>query len=115
MQTVLMVAHLIIAVLLVGVILLQRTSEDSLGGLSGGSGFSGIMSVRSTATFFSRITVILGALFMINCLLLANLSLREANKSIVSEISTTKILNLEDQQSKPISSEKEERPIPLAQ
>ncbi len=94
MQTILMVIHLIIAVLMVGLILLQRTSEDSLGGLSGGSGFSGIMSVRSSTTFFSRITIILAVLFMVNCLVLANISVRQSTKSIVSEINTTKSLSI---------------------
>lgn len=92
MQTILMVAHLIIAVLLVGIILLQRTSDDSLGGLSGGSGFGGVMSARSSATFFTRLTSVLAILFVINCLLLANLSLKSSNKSIVSQISKTETM-----------------------
>ena len=100
MQTVLMVAHLIISVLLVGVVLLQRTSEDSLGGLSGGSGFSGIMSVRSSATFFSCVTIILAALFIINCLVLANLSLRESSQSITSKTAIEQPLSQKENQDK---------------
>ncbi len=100
MQTVLMVVHLIIAVLLVGVILLQRTSEDSLGGLSGGSGFSGIMSVRSSANLFSRITMILATLFIINCLVLANLSLKQSSQSIISKITIEQPLSSEEQRDK---------------
>lgn len=86
MQTILMVAHLIIAILLVGVILLQRTNEDGLSGLGGGGGFGNIMSARSSAGLLSKITSVLAILFFVNCILLANLSLREANKSIVSSI-----------------------------
>ncbi|MEI6187167.1 MAG: preprotein translocase subunit SecG [Alphaproteobacteria bacterium] len=112
MQTVLMVVHLIIAVLLVGIILLQRTSEDSLGGLSGGSGFSGIMSVRSSATLFSRITMILATLFIINCLVLANLSLRQSSQSIVSKITVEQSLSNKGQQHK---QDQGEIPIPTAQ
>lgn len=108
MQTVLMVAHLIISALLVGIILLQRTSEDSLGGLSGGSGFSGIMSVRSSASFFSKLTVILAVLFMVNCLVLANLSLKESKKSILSTVSAISV-----QQS--IEVKQDQKPVPLAQ
>ena len=112
MQTVLMVAHLIIAVLLVGIILLQRTSEDSLGGLSGGSGFSGIMSVRSSATFFSRITMILATLFIVNCLVLANLSLRQSSQSIVSKITIEQPLYEKKHQDK---QDQGGTPIPMAQ
>ncbi len=112
MQTVLMVAHLIIAVLLVGIILLQRTSEDSLGGLTGGSGFSGIMSVRSSATFFSRITMILATLFIINCLVLANLSLRQSSQSIVSKITIEQPLSEKEHQDK---QDQGGTPVPMAQ
>jgi len=103
MQTILMVAHLVIAVLLVGVILIQRTSEDGLSGLSGGSGFGGVMSSRSTTSFFSKVTVILAVLFMINCLVLANLSIRQANSSIVTKIEVKQ------------EQKKDETPIPMAQ
>lgn len=87
MQTILMVAHLIIAILLVGVILLQKTNDDGLGGLGGGNGgLGGIMSARSSATFFTRLTAVLATLFIINCLILANMSLRHTSKSIVDNV-----------------------------
>jgi preprotein translocase subunit SecG len=75
MQLILLVIHIIIAILLVGIILIQRTSNDGLSGLSGGSN-TGVMSSRASANLLTRITAILAALFMVNSLVLANLAAR---------------------------------------
>ena len=48
MSTVILVIHLIIAIALVGVILIQRSEGGGLG-IGGGSGMGGFMSGRSTA------------------------------------------------------------------
>jgi preprotein translocase subunit SecG len=67
--------HLIIAILLVIVILLQKTSTDGLSGIGGGgSGNIGLVSGRSVANFLTRTTVILAIIFFCNALVLANLS-----------------------------------------
>ncbi|MEQ9115557.1 MAG: preprotein translocase subunit SecG [Rickettsiales bacterium] len=100
METVLMVVHIIIAVLLVGSILLQRSQSDGLQGLSGGSGHDAIFSAKSTANFLSKVTTVLFALFIINCIVLANLSLRESKDNIVTKIE---------------KQEKQQSSIPIAQ
>jgi preprotein translocase subunit SecG len=66
--------HLIIAILLVIVILLQKTSTDGLSGIGGGGGNIGLVSGRSVANFLTRTTVILAITFFCNALVLANLS-----------------------------------------
>lgn len=86
METVLIVVHIILAVLIIASILLQRSTSDGLEGLSGGSGHDAIFSGKSTASFLSRSTTILFAVFIINCLVLANLSIRENKENIVSTI-----------------------------
>lgn len=66
--------HLIIALLLVIVILLQKTSTDGLSGIGGGGGNMGLVSGRSAASFLTRMTVVLAIIFFCNALVLANLS-----------------------------------------
>jgi preprotein translocase subunit SecG len=88
MQTVLIIVHIILAVLIIGTVLMQRSSSDGLEGLSGGGSHDSIFSGRSTATFLSKTTTILITLFMINCIVLANLSLRESKNNILSKIQT---------------------------
>ena len=86
MQTILIVVHIILAVLIVGSILLQRSASDGLEGLSGGSGHDAVFSGKSTATFLSRVTAILFTVFIINCIVLANLSIRDSKDDIVAKI-----------------------------
>ena len=57
----LFVVHVLIAVVLVGVVLLQKSEGGALG--MGGGGMSGFMTGRSTANLLTRTTAILGALF----------------------------------------------------
>ena len=67
MQTVVLVIHLLLAVALVGVVLLQRSEGGGLG--IGGGG--GLMSVRGTANLLTRVTGVLAAGFMVTSLVLA--------------------------------------------
>lgn len=73
MLDILLVVQIVIGILLVSVILMQRSSSDGLLG-SGGGGGGGIVTAKSAANFFVKATVVLGICFMINSLILANLS-----------------------------------------
>lgn len=70
MTTVILVIHLLLAISLVGVILLQRSEGGGLG-IGGGSGMSGFMTGRATANFLSRTTAVLAVAFMATSLGLA--------------------------------------------
>src|SRR3546814_20782762 len=72
METIVLVLHLLIAVALVGVVLLQR-SEGGLGGLGGGSGggMGGLIGNRTTANLLTRATAVLAAVFMATSIVLA--------------------------------------------
>ena len=48
METILLVVHLLVAIFLVSVILMQRSSGGALDGLGGGSGANSILSARGT-------------------------------------------------------------------
>ncbi len=70
METIVLVIHLILAIALVGVVLLQRSEGGGLG-IGGGGGGGGLMSVRGTANLLTRATGILAAAFMATSLILA--------------------------------------------
>lgn len=71
MTVVLITIHIMIAVAMIGVVLLQRTDQSSLGGLGGGGGGGGnFMSSRGTANLLTRTTAILFAAFCVTSLAL---------------------------------------------
>jgi preprotein translocase subunit SecG len=90
MELVFLVIQIVIAVLLVGAILLQRTDSDGLSGLSGGSGtMGGVMSHKSANRFLVRVTTVLGIAFFINSLILANIAHQHATpESLVDQVET---------------------------
>lgn len=72
MITVILVIHLLIAIVMVGLIMLQRSEGGGLG--IGGGGGGGFMTSRATANLLTRATGILATCFMATSLLLAILS-----------------------------------------
>ena len=85
MQAVLIVIHLLIAVSLVFVIMLQRSEGGALGMGGGGSGLGGLFSPRGAANTLTRTTVILGVLFFVTSMMLTLLSLgtRQTNAPLL--------------------------------
>jgi preprotein translocase subunit SecG len=84
MNTILLIVHLLIALALVGVILLQRSEGGALG--IGGGGFGGLMTGRSSANLLTRTTAFLAAGFIATSLLLAiAASLQSAPRSILDQ------------------------------
>jgi preprotein translocase subunit SecG len=84
LQTVLIVIHLLLAVFLVGIILIQQSEGGGLG-IGGGGGGGGFMTARGTANFLTRTTGILAGAFMVTSLALAIVASRGApeRKSIL--------------------------------
>ena len=76
----LLAAQIVVSVLLIGVVLLQRSEG---GGFVGGGSPSGMMSVRGAGDLLTRTTWILAALFFIISLLLTILAGREKGASSV--------------------------------
>lgn len=84
MGTVILVIHLLLAVALVGVILLQKSEGGALG-IGGGGGGGGFLSARGTANLLTRATAILAASFIVTSLGLAILAGRERGPSAILE------------------------------
>jgi preprotein translocase subunit SecG len=81
---VLLTVHMMLALGLIGVVLLQR-SEGGMGGLGGG-GMSGFMTTRGTANLLTRTTRWLAGAFMATSMVLAYIAVNEdhASKPVVS-------------------------------
>lgn len=77
MQTVLIVIHLLIAIALIGVILLQRSEGGALG-IGGGSGGGGnLFSARGVGNALTRTTAYLAIAFFITSIALTVISTRK--------------------------------------
>lgn len=84
MITVVIVFHLILAIALIGVVLLQKSEGGALG--MGGGGMSGFMSGRSTANLLTRTTAILAAAFFATSIALAVIAGQQrASHSIIDQ------------------------------
>jgi len=102
MTTILLVIHLIIAIALVGIILLQRSEGGGLG-IGGSGGGGGLFTTKETANLLTRTTAILATCFMVTSLTLAIF----ANQS--SE--PTSILDAEEPASTPFEATMPEAPL----
>ena len=84
MLILLSVIHVLIAIALIGVVLLQKSEGGALG--MGGGGMSGFMTGRSTANLLTRTTAILAAAFFATSILLVWLSnVSHAPRSIIDQ------------------------------
>ena len=84
MLILLFVIHVLIALALIGVVMLQKSEGGALG--MGGGGMSGFMTGRSTANLLTRTTAILAALFFATSILLVMLGqYTRAPRSIIDE------------------------------
>ncbi len=71
MGTVLLVIHLLVAVFLVAVILLQRSEGGALDGLGGGSGAGSFLTARGTGNLLTKTTAILATIFIVTSISLS--------------------------------------------
>ncbi len=89
MIQVLLVIHLLLAISMIGIVLLQRSEGGGLGigGGGGGGGMAGFLSGRGTASLLTRITAILAAAFMVTSLTLTVLAgAGTERRSIIDEL-----------------------------
>ena len=82
MTTVILVIHILLALSLIGVVLLQRSEGGALG-IGGGGAGGGLMSGRSAANLLTRTTAALATCFIITSLTLAILASGGTERSIL--------------------------------
>ena len=84
MENVILTIHLILALLLIGVVLLQRSEG---GGLGMGGGANGAVSARGSATALTKLTWIFAISFIITSMTLTVLAARGgSNSSVVDAV-----------------------------
>jgi len=89
MQTLLLVAELIIAIALIGFVLLQRSEGGALG-MGGGSSMGGLFTARGAADTLTRTTSILAFLFFVTCIVLNIMALKGRDQtSILDSVPVT--------------------------
>ena len=81
MSTVLLLIHVMVAVALVGVVLLQRSEGGALGIGGGGGGGGGFMTGRSAGSALTKTTAILAACFFATSLSLSILASRNVGNT----------------------------------
>lgn len=85
MENVILTIHLILALLLIGVVLLQRSEGGGLGMGSGGGG--GAISGRAAATALGKVTWVLAICFIGTSITMTVLSARDASAtSVIDQI-----------------------------
>ncbi|MCI2397906.1 preprotein translocase subunit SecG [Aliiroseovarius subalbicans] len=83
MENVLLVIHLILALALIGVVLLQRSEGGGLGIGGGGGGGGGVMSSRGAATALGKVTWIFAIAFLVTSISLTILAARNSSDTSV--------------------------------
>ena len=82
MQNVVLIIHLLLAVTLIGLVLLQRSEGGGLG-MGGGGGGGGAMSGRAAASAMTKVTWILAIAFICTSLGLTILQVQKSSGSSV--------------------------------
>jgi preprotein translocase subunit SecG len=83
MSTVILVVHVMVAIALVAVVLLQRSEGGALGIGGGGGGGGGFMTGRSAGNALTKTTAILAACFFATSLLLSILAVHQQPASTI--------------------------------
>lgn len=83
MENVVLTIHLILAVLLTGVVLLQRSEGGGLG--MGGGGGGGVMSGRQAANALTRLTWIFGIALFCTSVILTVIAARQVSTSSIMD------------------------------
>jgi preprotein translocase subunit SecG len=86
MITVILVIHLMLAISLVGVIMVQKSEGGALG--MGGGGMSGFMTGRSAANLLTRTTALLAAGFFATSIALALISTHQRVSTSIIDTGT---------------------------
>lgn len=87
MENVVLIIHLLLALALIGVVLLQRSDGGGLGAMGGGGG--GAISTRSAATGLGKLTWIIAIAFICTSITLTVIAAQNASGSSIMDRLTT--------------------------
>ena len=101
MENVVLIIHLLLALTLIGVVLLQRSEGGGLGMGSGGGG-GGAMTGRSAASALAKVTWILAIAFIITSMTLTIIAAQKsAGSSVIDRLGGSAAVEQQDEQSLP--------------
>ena len=101
MENVVLIIHLLLALTLIGVVLLQRSEGGGLGMGSGGGG-GGAMTGRSAASALAKVTWILAIAFIITSMTLTIIAAQKsAGSSVIDRLGGSSAVEQQDEQSLP--------------
>ena len=89
MEEVLLVVHLLIALGLIGVVLLQRSEGGALGIGGGGGGGGNLFSARGVGNALTRTTAYLAVAFFITSIALTYLATQRSGTSVIDQVQPT--------------------------
>ena len=89
LTNILLVAHLIVAVAIVILVLLQQGKGSDMGAAFGGGSSQSLFGARGSANFLSRATSILVTVFFLSSLTLAYIYTRQSDSTGVTDSSVT--------------------------
>ena len=103
MENVVLIIHLLLALTLIGVVLLQRSEGGGLGmGSGGGGGGGGAMTGRSAASALAKVTWILAISFIITSMTLTIIAAQKsAGSSVIDRLGGSAAVEQQDEQSLP--------------
>ena len=85
METVILVIHLLIALALIGVVLLQRSEGGALG-IGGGGGGGSLFSARGVGNALTRTTAYLAVAFFVTSIALTYISTHRGGASVFDNV-----------------------------
>lgn len=86
MQTLVLVVHLVAAVAIVGLVLIQQGKGADVGAAFGSGASQTVFGSRGSANFLTRITAVIATIFFITNLLLAYLASDQERPSITKSV-----------------------------
>ena len=103
MENVVLIVHLLLALTLIGVVLLQRSEGGGLGmGSGGGGGGGGAMTGRSAASALAKVTWILAIGFIVTSMTLTIIAAQKsAGSSVIDRLGGSGTVEQQDEQSLP--------------
>ncbi len=111
MFSILLVLLVIVAVLMTGLILLQKSEGSGMSGSSAASMFGGVLTGSAAGNFLTKTTAILATLFFVLCALLslvvAKTDVSGSNQSSLRNELTAEEKTAEQLQSTPVTKESE--------
>ena len=92
LKELLLVVHVLVAVAIVGLVLLQQGQGADIGAAFGSGASQTLFGARGSATFLSRVTAALATIFFITSLSLTIIDAREARtKSVTQEVPASSV------------------------